>query len=57
VSSFGANAHQVTSRSDLVSSLRDSMTKDNGVNVIIAPVDYRENMKLINKLGKVTISL
>lgn len=57
VNSFGANAHKVTSRSDLVSSLQQSLAKDNGVNVIIAPVDYRENMKLINKLGKVTISL
>ncbi|UQS81804.1 acetolactate synthase large subunit [Bombilactobacillus folatiphilus] len=54
--SFGANAHMVQSRADLVQTLKTSLTNQQ-VNVIICPVDYSENMKLINKLGKVTISL
>lgn len=54
--SFGANAHLVQSRQDLVQTLQTSLNNQQ-VNVIICPVDYSENMKLIDKLGQVTISL
>ncbi len=54
--SFGAHAHLVNSRNDLVNSLRNALG-NKGVNVIVCPVDYRENMKLIKKLGQVTFSL
>ncbi|OIM22304.1 hypothetical protein ATX61_11400 [Oenococcus oeni] len=57
VESFGANAHIVSSRNDLKNKLQNYLKNDNQVNVLICPVDYRENMKLINKLGKVTVSL
>ncbi|BDR52827.1 acetolactate synthase large subunit [Bombiscardovia nodaiensis] len=57
VESFGGHAHMVTSRQDLVDSLKTTLAADEGINVLFVPVDYSENMKLIDKLGKVTISL
>lgn len=55
--SFGAKPHMVSSRKDLVESLKDSIASDASVSVIVCPVDYSVNMELIQKLGKATISL
>lgn len=55
--SFGGHGHLVTSRQDLVDTLKTTLAADTGINVILVPVDYSENMKLIDKLGKVTIAL
>ncbi|KFI40011.1 acetolactate synthase [Bifidobacterium actinocoloniiforme DSM 22766] len=57
VESFGGNAHLIESRQQLVDTLKSTLAADEGINVLFVPVDYSENMKLIDKLGKVTISL
>lgn len=36
--------------------LREALD-DGGVHVIVVPVDYRENMKLTDRLGELTINL
>lgn len=53
---FGAKTHLITDRSDLVNSIRNALASKN-INIIICPVDYSENMKLIQKLGEITISI
>lgn len=55
--SFGAIGHLATSRDDLKDSLEKALSDEEHVNVIIAPVDYEENNKLLQKLGDLTISL
>lgn len=57
MSSFGGHSHLVTSRQDLITTLQAALSADTGLTLIICPVDYRENMKLIHKLGQLTISL
>ena len=49
--SFGAKGYRVESTSDLVPVLEQAIS-DNTVVVIDCPVDYSENMKLTEKLGK-----
>ncbi|WP_022796120.1 acetolactate synthase large subunit [Bavariicoccus seileri] len=55
--SFGAVGHLATSREDLKESLEKALSDEEHVNVIIAPVDYEENNKLLQKLGDLTISI
>ncbi len=49
--SFGAKGYRVEKTEDLVPTLEQAI-KDNTVVVIDCPVDYSENMKLTEKLGK-----
>ena len=52
--SFGAHGHRVESAEDLLPTLKKALAED-GVSVVVCPVDYSENMKLINKLGTLTM--
>ncbi len=52
---FGAQAHLVTSRKDLTNSIKKALASQD-INIIVCPVDYSENMKLIRKLGEITVS-
>jgi acetolactate synthase-1/2/3 large subunit len=54
--SFGATGHRVERADQLLPALRTALA-DGGVHVIACPVDYRENLKLTNRLGELTIAL
>ena len=51
--SFGAKGHEITSADELYPVLRSALRSGSGVDLIACPVDYRENMKLISKLGDI----
>lgn len=53
---FGANGYNINSAEELLPTLRQAFA-DGGVSIIACPVDYSENMHLVNKLGELTISL
>ena len=48
--SFGAKGYKVEKAADLLPMLKEAMAYE-GVSVVVCPVDYSENMKLIGKLG------
>lgn len=48
--SYGGNGYIVESRDELEETLKSCLEKDEGINIIVAPVDYEENMKLTEKL-------
>lgn len=50
--SFGGNGYGVDSREDLEQKLSECLKKDEGINIITAPVDYSENMDLTNNFKK-----
>lgn len=54
--SFGAHGHWVERAVDLAPTLR-AAPDDGGVHVVACPVDYRENIRLTDMLGEVTVSL
>lgn len=54
--SFGATGHRIESAGELLPTLRAALA-DGGVHVIGCPVDYRENIKLTDRLGELTIAL
>lgn len=54
--SFGAQGYYVQAAHDLLPILEQAM-QEPGVSVIACPVDYSENMKLIEKLGELTVAL
>lgn len=54
--SLGATGYNINSADELVPTLNKAF-QEGGVSVIACPVDYSENMKLVNKLGELTISL
>lgn len=54
--SFGAKGYRVTEADDLQSILRRALA-DNTVSIIDCPVDYRENLKLTETLGKLVCQL
>lgn len=47
---YGGEGYVVKSRDDLEETLKRCLTEDSGLNIIVAPVDYKENMKLVEKL-------
>jgi len=49
--SFGAQGYRVTAAEELLPALRQALAEDT-VTVVDCPVDYRENMKLTEKLGE-----
>lgn len=51
--SFGARGHVVQKPEDLYNMLKEALEQESGVDVIACPVDYCENMKLIEKLGDI----
>ncbi len=48
--SFGASGHRIRSASELLPTLRTALDSG-GVSLISCPVDYRENVSLIERLG------
>ena len=53
---FGAKGHRVERTEDLQSILKTALA-DNTVSIIDCPVDYRENMKLTEKLGEMVCQI
>lgn len=51
--SFGAHGHRITRADELAPVLREALA-DDGVSVISCPVDYRENVRLTDRLGELT---
>lgn len=51
--SFGAKGHLIESADELYPTLRAALRSGSGIDIIACPVDYSENMKLIEKLGEV----
>jgi acetolactate synthase-1/2/3 large subunit len=49
--SFGAKGYRVEKTDDLLPIIRKAM-RENAVTIIDCPVDYRENLKLTEKLGE-----
>jgi len=49
---FGWNGHIVENSKDLVSTL-ESAFEESGPSLIVIPIDYRENMKLTERLGDI----
>jgi acetolactate synthase-1/2/3 large subunit len=54
--SFGARGVRVTAAAELLPALREGLASD-GVTVISCPVDYRENLRLTERLGTLTDAL
>ena len=54
--SFGAKGYRVESAAELLPTLKQAIADDT-VAVIDCPVDYSENMKLTEKLGKLVVSI
>ncbi|CAI1019590.1 TPA: acetolactate synthase large subunit [Serratia fonticola] len=54
--SFGANGYHINSTDELLPTLNRALS-ENGVSIIACPIDYSENMKLVESLGELTISL
>ncbi|PST49284.1 acetolactate synthase large subunit [Bifidobacterium callitrichos] len=54
--SFGAKGHLIESADELYPTLRSALRSGSGIDIIACPVDYSENMKLIDKLGEVDFS-
>jgi acetolactate synthase-1/2/3 large subunit len=48
--SFGAKGYRITSADELLPTLREALA-DDGVSIISCPVDYRENLELVERLG------
>jgi acetolactate synthase-1/2/3 large subunit len=51
--SFGARGYRIGAADELLPALRAALA-DDGVSVISCPVDYRENMRLTDRLGELT---
>ncbi len=51
--SFGARGHRVEAADELLPALREALAHD-GVSVITCPVDYRENVRLTDRLGELS---
>src|SRR5918994_1330342 len=54
--SFGAKGYRINSTEELLPTLKSAL-EDDAVSVITCPVDYSQNMELIDKLGLVTEAL
>ena len=54
--SFGAKGYRVEAATDLVPTLRQALADDT-LSVIDCPVDYAENMKLTEKLGRLELRI
>jgi|SRR5690625_4367054 len=54
--SFGAKGYQINSAEEFLPTLKQAL-EEPGVSLVACPVDYSENMKLVEKLGELTITL
>ncbi|NED98792.1 acetolactate synthase large subunit [Phytoactinopolyspora halotolerans] len=54
--SFGAKGYQISTADELLPTLRAALD-DDGVSIINCPVDYRENLQLIQRLGQLDAAL
>lgn len=52
--SFGAKGYKITKAEELAPTLEKALNEE-GVSIVICPVDYSENMKLTSKLGALTM--
>ncbi|GAB2966041.1 acetolactate synthase large subunit [Amycolatopsis acidiphila] len=51
--SFGAKGYRVERAADLLPTLREALA-DDGVSIVVVPVDYSENLRLTDRLGQLT---
>jgi acetolactate synthase I/II/III large subunit len=51
--SFGARGYRIRTAGELLPVLREALA-DDGVSIISCPVDYRENIRLTDRLGELT---
>jgi len=54
--SFGAKGYRIAQADELLPTLRSALA-DDGVSIIACPVDYSENMRLIEELGQLDSTL
>ncbi|NED95344.1 acetolactate synthase large subunit [Phytoactinopolyspora alkaliphila] len=54
--SFGAKGYQIKAADELLPTLRAALD-DDGVSIVNCPVDYRENLRLIQRLGELDAAL
>ena len=54
--SFGAKGYRIESAAELLPTLQKALNEP-GVSLVACPVDYSENMALINSLGELTPAL
>lgn len=54
--SFGANGYRIGSADELLPTLRAALDEP-GVSIIACPVDYRENLRLTDRLGELDAAL
>jgi acetolactate synthase-1/2/3 large subunit len=54
--SFGATGYRITAADQLLPTLRKALA-DDGVSLIMCPVDYRENLELTRRLGQLDDTL
>ena len=54
--SFGAKGYRINSAEELLPTLRAALD-DDGVSLISCPVDYSENLRLIDRLGELDETL
>jgi len=54
--SFGAKGYRIATADELLPTLRAALA-DDGVSIIACPVDYSENMRLIEDLGQLDTAL
>jgi acetolactate synthase-1/2/3 large subunit len=55
--SHGAKGYKIGSSRELFPTLKSTLEDDKSVSVIACPVDYSENIKLTDKLGRLTYAL
>lgn len=49
---YGGKGYVVKNRDDLEQTLKKTLQADEGINIIVAPVDYSKNMELVDDLKK-----
>lgn len=54
--SFGAKGYHISKAEDFLPTLKHALNEP-GLSIVACPIDYRENMLLIKKLGELTIAL
>ena len=55
--SYGAKGYKIGSPPELLTTLKSALEDNKSVSVIACPVDYSENIKLTDKLGRLTDAL
>ena len=55
--SHGAKGYKIGSSRELFPILKSALEDDKSVSIVACPVDYSENIKLTDKLGRLTDAL